>query len=78
MADEPNLSDLRGFTLRDIVLEVRNDVKDLKNTAVTTKEFQQSSRDFELRIRKLERWKYGIPLTILAAALGPIVYHSVY
>lgn len=47
-------------------MEIRNDIKALRSVAVTRTEFE----DHEQRIRFLERWKYGIPATLIVAILG--------
>lgn len=46
--------DTRGLTLRELVLEMREDLKKVQN-------------DHEMRMRNLERWRYGIPASILIA-----------
>lgn len=44
----------RGLTLRELVLEMREDLKRVQ-------------ADHENRLRSLERWRYGIPVSILVA-----------
>ncbi len=62
----------RGLTLRELVLEIREDVKRLdgkidkidRTGSIGTRE---ELTDHETRIRHIERWMYGIPVAALGA-----------
>lgn len=62
--------DTVGLTMRQLVLEIRQDVKDLdikvdhidRYGSIGTK---PELADHETRIRSLEIWRYGIPSAIL-------------
>lgn len=62
-----------GLTVRELVLEVRHDVKQLKETIVTKEE----AHDFESRIRLLERWKYGIPAVLIVVVANFVSIHFI-
>lgn len=77
------MDEARGLSLRELVLEVRADVKSLdekiekidRQGSIGTRE---DLTDHETRIRRVEKWMYGIPLaglvsaaSIAAALFGP-------
>jgi cell division protein FtsL len=67
----------RGLSLRELVLEVRADVKALdekiekidRHGSIGTRE---DLTDHESRIRRVEKWMYGVPLAA-AVSLASIV-----
>lgn len=67
----------RGLTLRELVLEIREDVKKLdtkiekidRTGSIGTRE---ELTDHETRLRHIERWMYGIPVAALGA-IGALV-----
>jgi len=71
------MSNDHGLTLRELVLEIRDDVKTLdgkidqidKQGSIGTRDELQ---DHEGRIRSLEVWRYGIPASILIALASSI------
>ena len=73
---EPNGASDTFLTVREMVAEIRADVKELNKKAERMEEAREEVEDHEDRLRSLERWKYGIPFSgILAisaaiAALG--------
>jgi hypothetical protein len=60
-----------GLTNKELLMEVRSDVKDLhatvKRLAVVSEEGAKDLSDHEGRIRLLERWRYTIPASVLTA-----------
>lgn len=60
------------LTVREMVAEIRADVKDLNRKAEHMEEAAQDIRDHEDRIRGLERWKYGIPFSGVLAIVAAI------
>lgn len=71
------MDEARGLTLRELVLEVRADVKSLdekiekidRTGSIGTRE---DLTDHETRIRRVEKWMYGVPLAA-AVSLASIV-----
>lgn len=74
-----------GMTLRQMVFEIRGDVKDLalkldridREGSIGTK---AELNDHEQRIRKNETWRYAIPPTIIIALIGsfsPAILHFI-
>ena len=71
------MDEARGLTLRELVLEVRSDVKSLdekiekidRQGSIGTRE---DLTDHETRIRRVEKWMYGVPLAA-AISLASIV-----
>lgn len=61
---------------RDLILEIRNDVKELKQVAAELQPLVGIAADHENRIRGLEdstaKWKYGIPPALLTS-IGALV-----
>ena len=61
-----------GLSLRDLVLEIRADVRTL-DAKVDRLEREGAIynwlQDHETRMRSLERWRYGIPVSILIAVI---------
>ncbi len=68
-----------GLSMRDLVLEIRQDVKHLelklelidRQGSIGTRD---ELRDHETRIRSVERWKYGIPVSMLIAVVTALGY----
>lgn len=61
-----------GLSLRDLVLEIRSDVKDVEEKISQLERdgsigTRRELDDHELRLRKLEVWRYGIPVSIIIA-----------
>jgi hypothetical protein len=54
------------LTMREMLTEVRADLKEVKATMVT----KEQHDDHETRIRSVEVWVYGIPLTGIIAVGG--------
>lgn len=70
MADETN--DTAGLSLRELVLEMRNDVKSLATQTEVT--------DHETRLRSLERWRGQVTIPVAAmvtafTAMGAKIFH---
>jgi hypothetical protein len=61
------------MTVREIVMEIRADVKDLQRQALELQQARDEVKDHEGRIRSLETWKYGIPLSGIAAIAAAVV-----
>lgn len=74
---EPNGSGV-GLTLRELVLEIRSDVKSLdekigridRTGSIGTKE---ELLDHEMRIRGLEKWRWGLIGTVIVSFTGIMV-----
>lgn len=66
----------RGLSQRDLILEVRSDVKKLHETVMLLHakdaEHQAVREDHEDRLRGLERWKYALPPTFIIATLSAV------
>ena len=64
-----------GLSLRDLVLEIRADVRAL-DVKVDRLEREgtlfTALQDHETRMRSLERWRYGIPVSILIAVITAV------
>lgn len=71
-----------GLTLRELVLEIRNDVKSLnekvdkidRTGSIGTRE---ELSDHETRIRHTERWVYAIPASLfiaIASIVAPLMH----
>lgn len=60
------------MTVRQMVAEIRVDVKDLKEEAARLALIPDTTIDHEDRIRGLERWKYTIPPTMLIAVASVV------
>lgn len=56
---------------RDLILEIREDIKELKAVAAELRPLIDIAEDHEDRLRGLERWKNGIP-PALAGSLGAL------
>lgn len=63
MNDEPE----SYMSVRDMVAEIRQDVKALNVKAEQMEAARQDVVDHEDRLRSLERWKYGIPFSAIVA-----------
>lgn len=63
MSDEPE----SYMSVREMVMEIRQDVKALNVKAEQMEAARQDVEDHEDRLRSLERWKYGIPFSVVAA-----------
>lgn len=85
MADEPRTNGTDTYlTVREIVMEIRQDVKDLQAQAQQMQAAREHviqldavvTNDHESRLRTLEAWKYGIPfsgIVAIAAALAAVL-----
>jgi hypothetical protein len=73
MADDQPHEEL-FLTVREMVIEIRRDVKDLQATAAQMQEARKKVDDHEKRIRSLEVWKYGIPLSGLIAIIAAAIH----
>lgn len=62
MSEAPNGNE-SFMTVREMVSEIRKDIKEMRADAVS----KDSHADHERRIRGLEKWKYGIPVSALLA-----------
>jgi len=71
MPEQHDNSDL-FMTVREMVSEIRSDVKDLKEQAAHMSQAREQITDHEQRMRSLERWKYGIPISGVLAVIGAI------
>lgn len=60
------------LTVREMVVEIRNDVKELNRKAEHMEAVSQDIVDHEDRIRGLERWKYGIPFSGVLAIVAAV------
>jgi predicted nucleic acid-binding Zn-ribbon protein len=60
------------MTVREMVTEIRADLKEVKERQVTKDDFEAQKKDYESRIRSLEKWRYGIPATGLIAVLTAV------
>lgn len=61
------------MSVREAVMEIREDVKKLQATVAGQVSANTTARiDHESRLRSLERWRYGIPISGLVA-LGSII-----
>lgn len=74
MAEQPAAPEDVFLTVRDMVIEIRRDVKDLQASASQMQEARSKVNDHEKRIRSLEVWKYGIPLSGLIAIIAAAVH----
>lgn len=63
MTDEPE----SYMSVREMVMEIRQDVKALNVKAEQMEAARRDVEDHEDRLRSLERWKYGIPFSVVAA-----------
>lgn len=74
MATEENGT--RGLSQRDLLLEVRSDVKSLAEIVTLLSERAETGHriqaDQEDRIRGLERWRYALPPTIVMAVISAV------
>lgn len=61
------------MTVRDMVIEIRNDVKALQAQASKMEQARQEVKDHEERLRSLETWKYGIPLSGFSAIVAAVI-----
>lgn len=65
-----------AFSLKEVILEIRRDVKDLSETLDTIDRegsigTKSQLGDHETRIRGLERWRWAFPsVTIIAVAIA--------
>lgn len=70
------MGDDGGMTNKELLLEVRADVKELyacvKKLTALQPETERELRDHESRLRGLERWRYSIPASIVTG-LGALV-----
>lgn len=66
MADD----DKAVFTVKDIYLEVRELVIEVRRLTQHYDTGKAVDDDHEKRIRALEAWKYGIPITAIVALAG--------
>lgn len=66
--------DTQGLSVRDLILEVRSDVKELNTTVTSLSERaavgHSVQADQESRIRALERWSWTLPPTVIVAVLS--------
>lgn len=69
---EPNGSGV-GLTVRELVLEIREDVKDLTQKVETIEVAKTTLEDHEQRLRNVESWKSKIPVVGVLAAIAVIV-----
>ena len=60
------------LTVREMVAEIREDVKDLKAEAIRLASLPDLHRDHETRLRRVEVWLYGVPLSGFLA-VGAVV-----
>jgi hypothetical protein len=71
MADE-NTGTEPFMTVREMVSEIRIDVKELKEQATRMETARKQLDDHERRIRVTEKWVYGIPLSGFVAAVAAV------
>lgn len=69
---EPNGSGV-GLTVRELVLEIREDVKDLTQKVEIIEVAKTTLEDHEQRLRNVESWKSKIPVVGVLAAIAVIV-----
>ena len=70
MADESNSSDEPFLTMRQMVVEIRSDQKEMQAQFSALLQAAEVVVDHEGRIRLLERWKYGIPPAAILAVIA--------
>lgn len=63
MSDEPGFT----VTLREIYEEMRDLTSEVRSLTSELKESRRTDDDHERRIRALERWMWGLPVSILTA-----------
>lgn len=61
------------ITVKDIYDEVTATRTAVGLLALEVKESRRTDEDHEGRIRSLERWMYGIPVSLLVAIIGAVV-----
>jgi anti-sigma-K factor RskA len=74
-AEDPLGVVISARDIYDELVGMRDDVRSLAQSSRTAEERQN---DHESRIRSLERWRYGIPASVVAAvvAAGAAMYPS--
>lgn len=55
------------MTVRQMVAEIRTDVKGLKAEAARLAALPDTAQDHETRLRRIEVWMYGIPVAGIVA-----------
>jgi hypothetical protein len=78
MADE-HIGTEPYMTVREMVTEIRIDVKELREQAARMETARKQLDDHERRIRITERWVYGIPLSgfvAVVAAVAALLTHA--
>ncbi|MFE0151379.1 hypothetical protein ACFWY5_29830 [Nonomuraea sp. NPDC059007] len=68
MTEEPGFT----VTLREIYEEMRDLTTEVRTLTSELKESRRTDDDHERRIRVLERWMWGLPVSILAA-IGSVI-----
>jgi hypothetical protein len=71
MADEDNLG-VVTISAREIYNEIVGMRDDLRSLAQARRDDSATLDDHETRIRSVERWKYGIPVTAVASVVAVI------
>lgn len=63
------MSDEGGFvvTIRDVYEEMRELTSEVRTLTSELKESRRTDDDHEKRLRVLERWMWGLPVSILTA-----------
>lgn len=71
--NEPLPGDESFMSVREMVMEIRTDLKSLNAKVDALDGVEGDIQDYETRLRSLERWKYGIPFSGLAAVIAALI-----